>query len=95
MSCGAGRTLVEFDAAASNVWQLTDADLPNGMQLHWLAGIQRLANGNTVMACWFPRGEFTGLETPQALEVTRGKKVVWAFGWPAWVGSLSNIQILE
>ncbi len=95
VSCGAGKTVVELDATGKTVWQLTSADLPDGMQLSWMAGLQRLANGNLVLACWFPRANLKGRTTPQLLEVSRDKQVVWAFGCGQLVGSASNVQVLD
>lgn len=95
ISCGPGQTLVEIDPEGKTVWQLASGDLPEGMRLSWMAGLQCLPGGDLVAVCWFPRAAFQGKSTPQALEITREKKVVWTFGNTNWVGSASNVQILD
>lgn len=94
VSCGAGKEVVELDAAGRTVWELKDGELP-GIELHWMAGLQRLPNGNTVMTCWFPCTDYKGKSTPQILEVTPDKRVVWTFSAPDLVGMANNIQLLD
>ena len=66
------------------------------MRLHWRAGVQRLANGNTILVDWVDPKQYRGnLSTPQILEITPDKKVVWAFSWPEKLGKPNCVQILD
>jgi hypothetical protein len=94
IACGAGKAVIEVDPAGQTVWSLQNGDLP-GVELNWMSGLQRLPNGNTVLTCWFPCKDYKGPSTPQILEVTPGKKVVWTFSAPDLLGSPNNIQLLD
>jgi hypothetical protein len=85
LGCGNDHRVVEVDADNKVVWEITQHELP-GITLQFVAGLQRLANGNTVVCNW-------GAQT-QILEVTRGKKVVWQVKNPQ-LGGVSNIHILD
>jgi hypothetical protein len=64
-----------------------------GNKLGFAAGLQRLANGNTVIAnC--PGHFAVDPHQPQAFEVTRDKKLVWELHDPLlkWT---SSIEILD
>ncbi|MCK4997997.1 MAG: hypothetical protein KAS23_00630, partial [Anaerohalosphaera sp.] len=74
LACGDGHKLVEVDGDDKVVWQLNENDLP-GNPLRFVAGIQRLPNGNTVVCNWGGHGHVG--EQPQIFEVTPDKKVVW------------------
>jgi hypothetical protein len=88
----------EVDHSGKVVWEITKDELP-GFPLATVQEASRLANGNTVICNWVAGG--TKPEdwpsTVQILEVTPGKKVVWALQeWkdpnlgPAWA-----IQLLD
>lgn len=94
ISCGAGKQVVEVDPAGNTVWDLKNGDIP-GLELSWMAGLQRLPNGNTVMTCWFPCNDYKGKSTPQVFEVTPDKRVVWSFSAPDLIGMANNIQLLD
>lgn len=73
INCTRGDTCIEVDRAGKIVWQVTNADLPGG-PIHDACGVQRLANGDTVI-------ESYGAGDPNALklfEVTRDKRIVWS-----------------
>ena len=72
-----GNQVVEFDAAGKVVWSLTNDDLP-GRPIADACGVQRLANGNTVVASYAQ----TAKDGIKLFEVTRDKKVVWAYRGP-------------
>ena len=97
----AGSKLVrEVNQAGVTVWEFTPADVPdylfNSMQI-----AKRLPNGNTLINTWF--NQWNGAADPatapvQALEVTPGKKVVWAlraWGIPVDLGPSTTIQLLD
>ena len=94
ISCGAGKQVVEVDPTGNTVWELKNGDIP-GLELSWMAGLQRLPNGNTVMTCWFPCNDYKGTTTPQVFEVTPEKRVVWSFSAPDLIGMANNIQLLD
>ena len=73
VATGDGHRIIEVDAAGKVVWEITENELP-GNPLRFVAGLQRLANGNTVVCNWGGHGHMG--QQPQIFEVTRGKKVV-------------------
>jgi outer membrane protein assembly factor BamB len=81
-------TVVEVDASAKIVWQLTNADLPAPL-LKDPCGAQRLPNGNTVITSYG-----AGDQKVKLLEVTRDKKVVWTFEREK-KGGIHEFQILD
>ena len=96
ISCGDGNVVIEVNAEGETVWQFGNEDMPDNMELGWMAGIERLPNGNTVMVCWYDRDtKFEQKSIPQVLEVTRAKEIVWTFTNRDLVGSASNVQILS
>ncbi len=82
----------EVDPFGKTVWSVDGRDLP-GIGLKFMAGFQRLPNGNTVMTNWLGHGHFG--EAPQIIEVTPGKRVVWTFANHADFGTVSNLQLLD
>ena len=90
LSCAEEHRVVEVDPADKVVWEVKENDLP-GCKLAFVASVQRLPNGNTVIANWTGHG---GGEVPQAVEVTPEKKIVWKVQDPR-LGMISNLQILD
>jgi hypothetical protein len=88
----------EVDHSGKVVWEITKDELP-GFPLATVQEASRLANGNTVICNWVAGG--TKPEdwpsTVQILEVTPGKKVIWALR--QWndpnLGPASAIQLLD
>ena len=70
---GDGHRIFEVDKAGKVVWEIKEKDLP-GNPLRFIAGMQRLANGNTLVCNWGGHGHIR--RQPQIFEVTRDKKVV-------------------
>jgi hypothetical protein len=73
VGCTHGNLVVEFDRAGKEAWRLTNDDLP-GRPLDDCCGVERLANGNTVVTSYH-----AGPGKVRLLEVTRDKKVVWTY----------------
>jgi len=73
-TCGDGHTIVEVDRNNKIVWQIKEKEIP-GHPLRFIAGVQRLANGNTMVVNWGGHGHVG--KQPQIFEVTPEKKVVW------------------
>lgn len=72
IGCGNGHRVLEVTPAKEIVWKLESEDLP-GIQLAWVCGVKRLANGNTrFVNC------HAGPNHPQLIEVDAQKKVVWS-----------------
>lgn len=84
--------VLEVDSAGKTVWQVKHDELP-GIGLKFMAGLQRLPNGNTVMCNWVGHGEFG--KAPHLIEVTPDKKVVWTFQDHATMRTISSVQILD
>jgi outer membrane protein assembly factor BamB len=73
IGCTHGNMVVEVDANGETVWQLTNEDLP-GPLIKDACGVQRLANGNTVITSYQ-----AGAGDVKLLEVTPAKKLVWIY----------------
>lgn len=90
----------EVNRAGQTVWAWTPADAP-GYQFSNLQLAVRLPNGNTLINNWFNEwsGKVDRENAPvQAIEVTPGKKIVWALrAWtpPNDLGPATTIQILD
>jgi catechol 2,3-dioxygenase-like lactoylglutathione lyase family enzyme len=95
ISCGdqkGGARVFEVDGAGKTVWQVQGDELP-GVSLKFMAGLQRLPNGNTVMANWLGHGQFG--RAPHLIEVTRDKQVVWTFSDHKTMRTISSVQLLD
>ena len=95
VSCGdmaGGSRIFEADDAGKLVWELKDGEAP-AVALKFMAGFQRLPNGNTVVANWLGHGQFG--KAPHLLEVTPDKKVVWTFSDHEHLKTISSVQLLD
>jgi hypothetical protein len=95
ISCGdrpGGSRLFEVDQAGRTVWQVQAGDLP-GVGLKFVAGFQRLANGNTVIANWLGHGQFG--RAPHLIEITPDKQVVWTYADHKTMRTVSSVQLLD
>ncbi len=89
----------EVNPKGETVWEFTQADVPE-IKLFNTQTAHRLANGNTVICSWVGGHQKTEdwPHTVQVLEVTPGKKVVWALrSWedPVDLGPATHIQLLD
>jgi len=89
---GAPARVFEVTPEGRTVWEVRDGDLP-GVGLKFMAGLQRLPNGNTVMSNWLGHGQFG--KAPQLIEVMRDKRVVWTFADPETMKTISSVQLLD
>ncbi len=87
VNCTHGNFVVEVDHAGKIAWRLDNADLPSPF-LKDPCGVQRLANGNTVITSYG-----AGDQHVKLLEVTRDKKLVWTHEEPR-AGGIHEFQIL-
>ena len=88
VGCTVGNLVVEFDPKGEIVWKVTNDDLP-GKPISDACGVQRLPNGNTVIASYRASGDAVKLT-----EVTPDKTIVWTHRDPKRPG-IHHFQILE
>jgi hypothetical protein len=91
IACGDEHRVIEVDPQDKIVWEVDEKDVP-GNVLGFAAGLQRLANGNTVIANWSGHGG--DATQPQVFEITRDKKVVWEAKNPD-LKLVSMVEILD
>ncbi len=87
---GNGHSVIEVTPKKEIVWSVHQDDLPN-VRLAWVTTLQVLKNGNIVIGnC------HAGKDQPQLVEITRDKKVVWAYNnFRDFGNSLTNSLVLE
>jgi PQQ-like domain len=85
----------EVNGKGETVWEVNKNDLP-GITLFTVQEAHRLANGNTLINNWpggLPIEEWP--KVVQLIEVTPGKKVVWALRDWKTLGPASSTQLLD
>jgi len=85
----------EVDREGKTVWELHRDDLP-GFTLYTVQEVSRLENGDTLINNWnggAPAAEKQN--AAQLIEVTPGKKVVWAMRDYLVLGPASSTQLLD
>ena len=95
ITCGdqkGGSRVFEVDADGKTVWQVQGEELP-GISLKFIAGVQRLPNGNTVICNWLGHGQFG--KAPHLIEITPDKRVVWTFADHQTMRTISSVQLLD
>jgi hypothetical protein len=95
IACGDGQggsRVFEVDPSGQTVWQVQGDELP-GVSLKFMAGLQRLPNGNTVMSNWLGHGNLG--KSAHLIEVTPGKQVVWTFFDHQTMKTISSVQVLD
>lgn len=83
--------VVEVDQDNRVIWELSGKDVPE-INIRLLTGLQRLPNGNTMVANWM--GHHPTEKAVPLFEVTPSKKVVWKFLSPN-IKNLGNFQLLD
>ncbi len=84
--------VIETDPNGNVVWTFSNADLP-GDYLKFMAGMERLPNGNTIVTNWLGHNNFG--KAPHVFEITPDKKVIWEFSDTVQFKTISSIQILN
>ena len=95
IACGdmsGAQHVFEVDKEGQTVWEVKPDELP-GISLKFMAGLQRLPNGNTVMSNWLGHGQLG--KAPHLIEVTRDKRVVWTFFDHKTMATVSSVQLLD
>jgi hypothetical protein len=86
-----GGNVTEYDPNGQIAWELTATDIPD-INIAILAGVQRLANGDTIVCNWnaTDAGDKVGAHI---FEVTPDKRVVWQVSGDK-VGQVAQCQLL-
>ena len=95
ISCGdlpGGARIFEVDKSGKTVWQVQGDELP-GISLKFVAGFQRLPNGNTVIANWLGHGQLG--KAPHLIEITPDKRVAYTFADHQNMRTIASVQILD
>ena len=90
--CGDGHTLIEIDKHDKIIWQITENELP-GIPLRFVAGVQRLPNGNTIVCNWGGHGHIG--QQPLVFEITPDKRIVWQVDDYTKFRAIAGIQMLD
>jgi hypothetical protein len=80
----------EVNSNGETIWEIYLSDLPEKYRLHDSQSCVRLANGNTILCS---RGN--GGKSPQLVEVTPSKEVVWVINDWKNLGPATAVQILS
>ena len=89
---GLGKRLFEVDREGKTVWEVGENDLP-GNPLRFVAGVQRLAGGTTLVCNWGGFGHEG--KQPQLVEVTRDRRVVWQYDDAKALGTVSGVHVAD
>lgn len=92
IGCGDGHAIVEMDPAGKIVWQISEKELPD-ITLRFVAGVQRLPNGNTIVCNWLGHGHLG--DGVHLFEVTHDKKVLWQNADHKMFKTISSVQLLD
>lgn len=91
MATGDAHRVLEIDPKGNVVWEVNENDLPD-IPLRFVAGLERLPNGNTVICNWGGHGHVG--EQPQIVEITPDKKVVGVIYDFEQFNTLSGVFVL-
>ena len=85
----------EVNGKGETVWEINKDDLP-GIPLYTVQEVSRLSNGNTLINNWVGSVPFADWpKVVQLIEVTPGKKVIWALRNWTVLGPASSTQLLD
>jgi hypothetical protein len=89
---GGGKVVMtEIAPDGQVVWKLHATDVPE-INLKWLAGVQRLPNGNTVVCNWLGHKQ-AGRGVP-LFEISQDKRIVWRFLDNRATRSISSVCLI-
>ena len=92
IGAGDAHRVIEVDAEGKAVWEINENDLP-GNPLRFVAGMQRLPNGNTLVCNWGGHGHIG--QQPQIFEVTQDKQVVGELFDFTQFGTISGVFAMD
>lgn len=84
------RRTIEVDKNDNVVWEIKLDEIPEPYRLKDCQSVARLQNGNTILCS---RGN--GGKSPQLVEITPDKKVVWVLDDWRYFGPATSVQILN
>lgn len=84
------RRTIEVDKNDNIVWEIKLDEIPEPYRFTGCQSVVRLKNGNTILCSRGDKGK-----TPQLVEVTRDKKVVWVLNDWRYFGPATSVQILS
>jgi len=87
-----GARVFEVDPGGKTVWQVQSNELA-GVSLKFMAGLERLPNGDTLMANWLGHNQYG--RTADLIEVTPDKRVVWSFSVGKDMRTISSALLLD
>lgn len=90
IACGDAHRLIEVDQDNKIIWSVEQNEL-EGITVGFVAGVQRLENGNTVFCNWGGHGGTAG---GSIIEVSPDKEVIWQSS-PGKANRISSIQVLD
>lgn len=91
VAAGDAHRIVEVSPEGKVVWEIKENDLP-GNPLRFVAGLQRLPDGNTLVCNWGGHGHVG--QQPQIFEITREGKVVGELYDFQQFSTISGAQLL-
>lgn len=84
------RRTIEVDKNDRVVWEIKLDEIPEPYRLHDCQSVTRLQNGNTILCSRGNNGK-----SPQLVEVTKDKEVVWVLNDWRYFGPATSVQILS
>ena len=89
VSTAADKGIKEFDKNGVVVWEMSESDIKNAgvTKVGYTGGMQRLDNGNTIVAMY--GGD------PQFIEITKDKKLVWSYSNSKELKNVAGITLLD
>ncbi len=91
IACGTQKRIIEVTADKKIVWEFGPSDAPE-LNLTWIFSAQPLKNGNVVVGNFLRGQEGNGAH---AFEVTRDKKVLWAWANHDVVKSITMARAVD
>jgi hypothetical protein len=91
IACGTQKRVIEVTPEKQIAWEFGASDAPE-LNLTWIFSVQRLKNGNLVIGNFLRGQEGKGAH---AFEVTRSKKVLWAWTDHQAIKSITMARAIE
>ena len=96
ISTGYGATIIEVDKEWTLLKKIGGKGKIEGMgDTYFFAQVDKLENGNYVIAHWTGHKKDSSKKAPQAIELDKDGKLVWSWHDPKRAGSLHGIAVIE